>query len=170
MAKRTVILHVGPHVASGSLHAALLAEPALAAAGLAVPDVTAGDLRRAELEILRAHTAAGLRRKDVEGAWARVCRKAFRTKSDVVVSVPGFLAATPEQAALALDGLHGLRLHLVVTPDRQLDEDDVRALLGAWAGAVRKAHRVHVLPVAGRTPAELAREVAGLGSAALVAA
>ena len=119
MAKRTVYLHVGPAVPGvATPHAALRDHPALVAAGVGLPAVDQDVMDRADVEIRRRHKAVGVRRKDVEGAWARVCRKAYQLKGDVLVSQPGFLDADPEQVALAMDGFVGMRLHVIVTRPR----------------------------------------------------
>ena len=133
MAKRLFLLHLGPDAVDVSAMA-----EALAVGGVGVPAVDADVLRHAEVEILRSHKAAGLRRKEVEGSWARVCRRARKTGTDCFVSMPGWFAATPEQAALALDGLADFRVVLVATsgfaePPR------------AWLSRVRE-DRSHVLP------------------------
>ena len=111
MPKRHVFLHIGPAVVE--LDDEVRAQ--LAAGGVSSPDVTRADLDRADLEIRRIHKTAGLKRKEVEGAWSRVCRTTYRTRADAFVSQPGFWEADVDQAALALDGLHGLKVHLVST-------------------------------------------------------
>ncbi|WP_457207382.1 hypothetical protein, partial [Nocardioides sp. P5_C9_2] len=117
MAKRSVFLLVGPAVPGlDAPHEALRDDPALAAAGVVLPAVDQDLLDRADVELRRRHKAFGLRRKDVEGAWAKVCRTAFKAKSDVLVCQPGLADATADQVALAVDGLMGMRLHVVVTP------------------------------------------------------
>lgn len=146
MAKRLFLLHVGPR----PVDAASMAE-ALAVGGVKVPDVDADVLAHAEVEILRSHKAAGLRRKDVEGAWARVCRRARKSGTDCFVSMPGWSAATSAQAALALDGLADFRVVLVATsgfgePPR------------SWMSQV-KEDRSHVLP-AQLSDEQLAAQVA----------
>jgi hypothetical protein len=146
MAKHRLFLHIGPTpVAPGR---EVLAS--LAASGVRVPDVTADDLDRADTEIRRRHRAVGLRRRDVEGAWARVCRRIHRSRSDAFVSLPGFWEADADQAALAVDGLHGLHVHLVVAADAgELPE--------AWTRLV-KPERVHALG-AGATSVDVVEQV-----------
>lgn len=133
MAKRLFLLHLGPR----AVDVASMTEP-LALGGVRVPAVDADVIAHAQVEILRSHRAAGLRRKDVEGSWARVCRRARKTGTDCFVSMPEWSAATPEQAALALDALADFRVVLVATsgfgePPR------------SWLAQVRK-ERAHVLP------------------------
>ena len=140
MAKRTVFLHLGPVVPGiDALHQALGRDPALAATGVALPDVDQELMDRADVEIRRRHKAVGVRRKDVEGSWAKVCRRARKAKADCFVSVPAFFDATPEQAALALDGLAGSKVVLVVTSGFDVEPP------AAWLTQVRQ-DRVHVLP------------------------
>jgi hypothetical protein len=148
MAKHLVFLHIGPDVVEISEDT----RRSLAAAGVQTPDVSESDLQRAHLEICRIHKESGLRRKDVEGAWARVCRKTFRARADAFISQPGFWAASADQAALALDGLHGLKVHLVVSTG------DGAGVPDAWADRV-KPGRIHVLE-SGLTPTDLAAGVA----------
>jgi len=170
MAKRTVYLHLGPALPGiAEHHSALLASDALDTAGLAAPAVEQAAMDRAVVEIRRRHRELGLRRTQVEGAWAEVCRRAFRTARaghDVVISQPGLAGAEPQQVALALDGLAGLRLHLVLTPPDGVAADALPALAGHWAGGVGRHGRIHVLPLAaGTTPDEFAGALAGLALA-----
>lgn len=134
MAKKLFLLHIGPDPVDISA----MTEP-LALGRVAVPDVDADALVHAGIEICRSHKAAGLKRKHVEGAWAEVCRKAYKTKSDCFVSVPDFFDVTPEQAALALDQTAGLKVILVVTSGFDVDPP------AAWLSLV-KDDRTHVLP------------------------
>jgi hypothetical protein len=149
MAKHRLFLHIGPTTLAPDPEG--LAR--LAAAGVRIPDLAGGDLDRADTEIRRRHRAVGLRRKDVEGSWARGCRRIFRTRSDAFVSLPGFWEADADQAALAFDGLHGLRVHLLGTAD-------AGALPRAWTRLV-KPGRVHAVP-AGATATDVADLVAGI--------
>ena len=132
MPKRHVFLHIGPDAVELDDEA----RAQLAAGGVSTPDVSRADLDRADLEIRRIHKSAGLKRKQVEGAWARACRKTFRTRADAFISQPGFWEADADQAALALDGLHGLKVHLVSTGAGELP--------AAWSEKV-KPGRIHLL-------------------------
>lgn len=134
MAKHHVFLHIGPDVVEIDAHV----RERLAAIAVHTPDVSQDDLHRADLEIRRAHRSADLKRKDVEGAWAKVCRKTFRLRSDCFISAPGFFEADADQAALAIDGLAGLKVHLVVTPET------VAALPVTWTRLV-KPERIHAI-------------------------
>lgn len=134
MAKRLFLLHIGPDpVDLGAMR------DALELGRIALPDVDAELLEHAGTEIRRTHKAAGLTRKQVEGAWAKVCRRARKAKADVLVSVPGFFDATSEQAALALDGTAGFKVVLVTTSGFAVPPP------AAWLSLV-KEDRVHVLP------------------------
>jgi hypothetical protein len=147
MAKRLFLLHVGPDpVDVGAM------TEALAVGGVCVPTTDAEAYAHAGVEILRAHKAAGLRRKEVEGAWASLCRRARKAGSDCFVSVPALFDATAEQAALALDGLAGFRVVLVVTSGFTAEPPT------AWTSLVKEG-RTHVLP-AGLTDEQLAAQVA----------
>ena len=134
MAKKLFLLHIGPAPVDVSAMT-----DALALGRIVVPDVDAEVLDHAGIEIRRTHKAAGLKRKHVEGAWAKVCRKAHKSGSDCFASVPDFFGATPEQAALALDGLAGFRVVLVVTSGFSAEPPT------AWTSQVKEG-RTHVLP------------------------
>lgn len=134
MAKRLLLLHIGPD----AVDVAAMTE-ALALGAVVVPAARPDAFAHAQVEILRTHKAHGLRRKEVEGAWAAVCRRARKARSHCFLSVPGFFGATPEQAALALDGLAGFRVVLVAT------SGFTSAPPAAWAGLV-KGERTHLLP------------------------
>lgn len=134
MAKKLLLLHIGPEPVDLSAMA-----EALALGRIAVPDVDADVLVRAGIEIRRSHKVAGLKRRHVEGAWATVCRRAHKAKADCFVSVPDFFDATPEQAALALDQAAGFKPILVVTSGFDVQPP------AAWLSLV-KDDRTHVLP------------------------
>ena len=112
-----MFLHIGPD----AVEIDTAVRERLAAARVRTPDVGEDDLHRADLEIRRAHKTAGLKRKEVEGAWAKVCRRTHRTRADAFISMPGFFEADADQAALAADGLAGLKVHLVVTTQAEAD-------------------------------------------------
>lgn len=134
MAKPLLFLHLGPD----AVDVAAMRED-LSRGGVSLPTLHETLLPHADLEIRRAHKDAGLKRKHVEGSWAKVCRAARRTRSHCFVSVPGFYEAEDEQAALALDGLMGFRVVLVLTSGFDAE------LPTPWASRV-KPGRTHVLP------------------------
>ncbi len=147
MPKHHIFLHIGPDVIDLSDED----RQRLAAAGVRTTKKNQDDLLRADLEIRRRHRIAGLKRKDVEGAWAEICRTIYAARSDAFLSLPGFFTADSDQADLALDGLHGLKVHLIVTLDGHT------GLPYAWSNRV-KPERSHVL-APGSSPADLAAEV-----------
>lgn len=134
MAKRLFLLHLGPDAVDVSQMT-----DALALGGVVVPDLDADSLAHAVVDVLRTHKAAGLKRKHVEGSWARLCRRAWRTRSDCFVSLPALFGATPEQAALALDGLADFKVVLVLT------SGFTAAPPLAWTALVKDG-RTHLLP------------------------
>jgi hypothetical protein len=134
MAKRLFLLHIGPDAAELSAM-----RDGLALGRIAVPDVDPEVFDHAGIEIRRAHKGAGLKRRQVEGAWAKVCRRAHKAKADCFASMPAFFDATSEQAALALDSLAGFKVVLVVTSGFAVPPP------APWLSLV-KADRVHVLP------------------------
>lgn len=138
MAKRRFVVHLGlPHTGAGGL-AAALAEHAvpLADAGVRVPARSADEARRAALELRRLHSTYGLKRKEVEGTWALLCKRArkegAKSHDAVVVSDDLLAGATREQIALLLDSLAGFEVHVVATL-----ADPARQLVAAWSEEVR---------------------------------
>jgi hypothetical protein len=153
MAKHKAYLLIGPDVAGvDELHEELtMRADELAAAGLSIPDVSSADIFHGAVEIRRTHKAEGLRRRDVEGTWAAICRAAEKCRGDVVIGLDLYAAAEGDQIALLLDGLRGFQTHVVVTltgedPTVQLELED---LIGPWSQLV-KPHRFHVLDVDAR--------------------
>lgn len=123
MATRTAWLYVGlPHTGG-----AALAEAATS------PE----QMRRASAEILRDHREQGYRRRDVEGAWAAVCRRAWREKRSLLLGDERLCGADDDQVALLLDGLAGLRTRVVLAL-----RDPATLLVEGWRAEVRQ----------GRTP------------------
>lgn len=137
MARRTLIWHLGladaarPVVPSGlERHGEALRE-------LGVEVVA--DRREAELathELLRTHDEAGLRRRDVEGRWARIADRVWAHKGTSLLSTPQLGAADKDQLRLALDPLIGVEVHLVVTVDHLADQ-----LYGAWVAELLRGSR-----------------------------
>ena len=117
MARHKAYLLIGPDVAGvEELHEELTARAEdLALAELSVPAVTAADIYLGSVEIRRTHKVEGLRRKDVEGTWAAVCRAAERCSGVVVLGLDQYAAADVDQIALLLDGLRAFKTHVVVT-------------------------------------------------------
>lgn len=134
MAKNLFLLHLGPE----SVEVDKM-RSSLGLGGIALLDADGDLFTHADIEIRRAHKQAGLKRKHVEGSWAEVCRAAFRGRSHCFVSMPGFFGATAEQAALALDGLHGMKVVLVITSGFETPPP------ATWTSLV-KPDRTHVLP------------------------
>ncbi len=138
MAKRRFVVHLGlPHTGAGGLAAVLAAHAGpLAEAGVRVPARSADEARRAALELRRLHGTYGLKRKEVEGTLALLCKRArkegAKTHDPVVVSDDLLAGATREQVALLLDSLAGFEVHLVATL-----ADPARQLVAAWSEAVR---------------------------------
>lgn len=150
MAKRKVFLHVGLDDGSGDFIDAALErhQHALAALGVRRPG-SSEETFRAAIEIRREHRAWGFRRDEVEGAWARICRRGLKGTETLVVSQPLLADSTPDQIALLLDGLRGLKVHVVVTvaaPDTWTALDlDLGAVLDRWTAVLGRSERLHVL-------------------------
>jgi hypothetical protein len=155
MGKKIAFLHVGPPVPDlAETHELLVAEAGgLAEAGLAVPPVSGARMFHAGLEILRRHKDEGLRRREVEGAWASVCRKAEKCRGDVLISQDLLADATAGQIALLLDGLAAFKVHVIATPHGTSgDEGSLEDVLAPWARHV-KPQRLHVLRLTDEDPA-----------------
>ena len=144
MAKPKSFLLVGlPHAGVPLLTAALEQHrDALAELGVTAPAKSADEAFRAAVEVRREHRAWGLRRKDVEGTWSAICRRALKQRQTVVVGHELLAGATRDEVALLVDGLAGTQVHVVVlagVPDGRLglfpDELDLGSVLDRWAAA-----------------------------------
>src|SRR4051794_10931009 len=154
MGKPKSFLLVGlPHTGVPQLTAALEQHrEALAEHGVRVPAKSADEMFRAAVELRREHKAWGLRRRDVEGTWAGICRRALKHRDTVVVGHELLAGASADEIALVVDGLAGTKVHVVVgagPPDplaglipSELDLGDV---LTRWGAAVASPDRLHVL-------------------------
>jgi hypothetical protein len=169
MAKRAAYLIVGlPHSGGSFLPTTLRAHAAtLEAAGIQQPAKSADEMFRAAVEIRRDHQAWGLRRRDVEGAWADVCRRAYQGKDDVLVGHDLLAGATDPEIALLVDRLPGFAVHVIVTAgpaDPRLtlfpDDHDLGGVLTRWAAHVSSPDRVHLIVT---DPADPAATWAALG-------
>ena len=101
------------------------------------------------VEILREHKAWGFTRKEVEGQWANVCRRAWQSKQTVAVSLPLIATASRPEIDLLLDALIGMQIHVVLTATPDDDIDDIAA---RWGAAVRKPERLHVIRLEDPSP------------------
>lgn len=173
--KRKVYLHVG--VSGGPadfLEAALLEHThALASLGVRVPVENADEMFRAAVEITRTHKAWGYKRREVEGAWAGICRRIHKLKGldTAVLSQPLLHDATPEQIDLLVDTLAGTKVHVVLVTGPDADPAVLEELHERWGRAVKKPERVHVLEIDAATDrAAVWRrfgELVGFGTASL---
>ncbi len=154
MAKPKSFLLVGlPHAGVPLLTAALEQHrDALAELGVTAPAKSADEAFRAAVEVRREHRAWGLRRKDVEGTWSAICRRALKQRQTVVVGHELLAGATRDEVALLVDGLAGTQVHVVVlagVPDGRLglfpDELDLGSVLDRWAAATSSPDRLHVV-------------------------
>ncbi len=168
MAKRAAYLHIGPtHSGSGFLPQALATHrDALALQGVRCPAKSADETFRAAVEIRRVHRAWGYRRREVEGTWSAICRRAHKGRGPVVLSEPHLAAAEPDEIALLLDRLDGFDVHVIVTappPQWPAGSDsgpDLTAVVTRWTAALRGPGRMHVVtPPAGDPAAFLWSEL-----------
>lgn len=137
MARRTLIWHLGLADAARAVVPAGLQHHTEALHDLGA--VVVADRREAELathDLLRSHDDVGLRRRDVEGRWARLADRVWAHKGVSLLSTPGLGAADKEQLRLALDPLIGVEVHLVLTVDHLADQ-----LYGAWVAELLRGSR-----------------------------
>lgn len=165
MAKRNLIWHIGPEDFSGVLLAQLLE----AAGGDDHHHLTAVEANDADLDLRRAHKAAGRSRKDVEGAWSRLESKVWHDKGVWIVSTPSIHLAAADQRQLAMDGLRGVAVQVVLfrTPD---NAERVEQIAARWLQPLHP-ERLHVIDTDGTVEAAWRGlfEVAGLPSRPLPA-
>jgi hypothetical protein len=166
--KRKAYVHVGLPGSGDIIETALVRHrDALLELGVVVPPKSTDESFRAAVEVLRAHTTWGFARKEVEGQWATLYRRAAKGKATVAFSQPLLASATTEQIDLFLDGLAGFEVHVVVTDAPGVDIDDV---LTRWGAAVRKPERLHVVELDGKGPQAAWKafgKVVGFGTASL---
>lgn len=177
--KRKAFVHIGLPGTGDVIEGALARHRhALAALGVKAPAASSEEMFRAAIEIRRDHQAWGYRRREVEGTWSHICRRAQKGKDPVVVSQPLLGAAAQPQVDLLVDGLAGFAVHVVVTvsaPDAWTVSGDAASDLGVvlerWSRAVRKPGRLHVIVLphnAGREAAWKAfGKLVGFGTASL---
>ncbi|MCW2764915.1 MAG: hypothetical protein JWO11_874 [Nocardioides sp.] len=154
MARRKAFVHIGlPHSGGSILEVALEHhEATLTRLGIHRPAKSADEMFRAAVEILRDHRAWGYRRRDVEGSWNAVCRRARKGKGSVVVGQHLLAAAAPVEIELFLDRLAGFEVHIVLVAAapapqaaRPDEARDLGVVLGRWAKALGRPDRVHVI-------------------------
>src|ERR1044072_9371615 len=88
---------------------------ALASLGVPTPALSADEMFRAAVEIMREHRAWGYERREVEGAWSTICRRGHKGRDTLVDTQPMLAAATSPQIELLFDGLTRFERHVVIT-------------------------------------------------------
>jgi hypothetical protein len=139
MARRKAFVHIGLSGTGTAFLDGALATHAesLRESGLALAASSAEEMFLAAVEITRDHRGWDLHRADVEGSWARICRRGVKAKADFLVTQDLLAGATKDQAALLLDGLAGLDAHLIITV-----RDPASTLLGEWEEATKAGQSV----------------------------
>lgn len=163
MARRTIFLHVGlpGHGLTELDHTLRRHEDTLLVQGVRLPATSTREAHRAATEIRRTHRQAGYRRRDVEGTWAAICRRAFKHKGTSLVVQEDLAAAAPNEIALLLDGLAGFRVEVVVTAEPSPDvAHELTSMLAAWSPYLHPG-RLHVISAAG-TPNEAVTRLGNL--------
>ncbi len=176
MGKRQAYLHVGLPGAGDVVDTAVQRHRGrLAELDVQVPTKAREESFRAAVEVRRLHQQWGLRRKDVEGAWSGVCRRALKGRGTLLVSQTALAGATPDEIDLLTSQLPGLKLHVVLTvaaPDGWSEpgdpETDLTDVLARWSRAVRDPQRLHVVIAADRDAAwRQLGDVVGFGTRSL---
>ncbi len=169
--KRKAYVHVGLAGVGDIIEPALARHrTALVELGVAVLPKTTDESFRAAVEVLRDHKAWGFKRREVEGQWADLYRRALKGKSTVVFSQPLLARAEPDQIDLFLDGLAGFEIHVVVTTCAQEPDADLALVSKRWGAAVRKPERFHVVELEEANAAQAWKafgKVVGFGTASL---
>lgn len=117
MARRRCYLHIDLAGLTGHRlgHELLAHRDVLRDYGFKVPVHEVMEAELASIELRQTHAERGLKRRQVEGQWARITRRAWKGRRVPLLSVPGLGRCTPEQADLAHDYLAGLKLTVVIT-------------------------------------------------------
>ena len=162
MAKQRAFLHIGLPHSGGELVDSTLRRYAGTPTGLVdtkgrrvrLPARSEMEMFNAAVEMRRDHRVWGLRRKDVEGSWARLCRRAIKNKDTVMFSHHLLAGCPPEGIALMVDQLPGCQVHVVVTvgsPDPRAaifpEDYDLTSVLERWTAAVHKPEHLHLIQV-----------------------
>lgn len=153
MAKRKAYLHVGlPGVGDVVDTAVQRHRGKLAELDVTVPTKAREESFRAAIELRRRHKEWGYKRKEVEGAWSGIARRALKGRSTVLVSQTALAGAEADQIDLLTTQLPGLRLHVVLSvaaPDGWAEpgdpDTDLVSVLARWRRAVRDPERLHVV-------------------------
>ncbi len=133
MARRKLIWHIGLAQAPRAVVPATLEQHRTILEAQGTPVVASSEEGRlATLELLRTHRQAGVRRRDVEGTWSRICDRVWSHRGTSLLSTPDLCAADKDQLRLALDPLIGIETHLVVTLDSFSQQ-----LYGGWLAELR---------------------------------
>ena len=119
------------------------------------------EMFRAAVELRRDHRFWGVRRRDVEGSWATLCRRAIKNKDTVVFSHHLLAGCRSDAIALMVDQLPGWAGHGVLTaaaPARRVaahsDGYGVAAARERWSTVIRRPDRVHVIAADPARPEE----------------
>ena len=169
--KRKVFLHVGMPGAGDVIEPALVHHrDALLELGIDVPVRSTEESFLSAVEILREHKAWGYARKEVEGQWAEVCRRAWKGKQTVAVSLPLMATASRPEIDLLLDTLVGMQINVVLTASPDDDIAAIADVAARWGAAVRKPERLHLIRLEEPSPERVWKafgKVAGFGTASL---
>lgn len=132
--RNRLYLHVGvPKSGTTFLQRALLRnQDGLRDAGFLYPGADHEEMFRAAMDVRSSYETWGRRPEDVAGAWQRLCTQARAFDGTSIISHEILGAASPEQAAAALEELAGLEVHVVVTA-----RDLGRQVTAAWQEAVK---------------------------------
>lgn len=156
MPKQKVFLLVGlPHSGVATLRLALERHrETLSAQRIQQPAESEDEMFRAAVWIRRDHRAWSLRRRDLDGAWIQIWRRAWATKDTVVLGHDLLAGMSNDEIALLVDRFPGFAVHVVVlagAPDPRValfpDDLDLAAVVGRWSGAVKSPDRLHLIAI-----------------------
>lgn len=113
----SVVLHVGLPKTGTTYLQRLLADnrDRLREAGVLYPFLRPGAMFEGAVEVRGSAAKFGLDPRQIAGTWAALCERARGFEGTTVISHEVLAGATPEQIAAALEPLHGLDVHVVVT-------------------------------------------------------
>jgi hypothetical protein len=134
-----VFVHVGvPKSGTTFLQGTLAAHrKELRSAGVLYPESGKEPMFRAALDVRRMHKDWGRKRKDVEGTWEKLCRKARAFEGTSVISHELLAGASAREAKAALSLLRYLDVHVVVTA-----RDLARQVTAEWQESIKHGRRV----------------------------
>ncbi len=133
-----VYLHVGVPKSGTTFLQASLAHHSKAMRHLGVLNAgTREEMFLAALDVRGLHKAWGRQRKETDGAWKAVCRRARRHPGISVISHELLGGASEREIAAAMSALRDLEVHVVVT-----SRDLARQVAAEWQEGIKHGRRL----------------------------